>query len=323
MIRRTYKIVILITFFLLMCSLQNHAFSKEIYKRIDNEGKVLYTDDLNKIKSNNTSDYEIIKSKKNYNSKNNDLEIYYYIENLFNDNPDKKGKILEQLELKKQNLQNIILFKENFLITLLNEINSYNVKISQCYFNRIYYYLGITFFCNELEYIQEEQVYDYNQLKFEVENLKLKLLSLNNKINNFKTVYEPIKCYVTKIIDGDTFQCSFSGLTKTVKMIGVDTPETQHLNKPDGYFGKDAERFTNSIIFHKIVTLVFDNQKMDKSDRILAYVYLNDSTMVNAMIIRQGYGFALLDYPFKYMAEFKEYEDLARENKFGLWKENY
>jgi len=53
----------------------------------------------------------------------------------------------------------------------------------------------------------------------------------------------------------------------------------------------------------------------------LAYVYLEDGIFVNAEIIKQGYGYAYTQFPFKYLEEFRQYEKEARENKIGLWGE--
>ncbi|MFH1623702.1 MAG: thermonuclease family protein [Pseudomonadota bacterium] len=48
-------------------------------------------------------------------------------------------------------------------------------------------------------------------------------------------------------------------------------------------------------------------------------VYLHDGTFLNAEIVKQGYGFAYIRYPFKYLYEFRNYEREARENGRGLW----
>jgi micrococcal nuclease len=51
----------------------------------------------------------------------------------------------------------------------------------------------------------------------------------------------------------------------------------------------------------------------------LAYVFLDDGTLLNAEIIKQGYGFALSRYPFARMEAFRRLEREAREQKRGLW----
>lgn len=45
-----------------------------------------------------------------------------------------------------------------------------------------------------------------------------------------------------------------------------------------------------------------------------------DGTLLNAELIKQGYGFAYTKYPFRYMEKFRGYEREARENSKGLWK---
>ena len=57
----------------------------------------------------------------------------------------------------------------------------------------------------------------------------------------------------------------------------------------------------------------------DRYGRILAYVYLDDGTFLNAEIVRQGYGVAYTKYPFRYMDNFRRFEKEARERKSGLW----
>jgi endonuclease YncB( thermonuclease family) len=51
----------------------------------------------------------------------------------------------------------------------------------------------------------------------------------------------------------------------------------------------------------------------------LAYVFLPDGTFLNAEIVKQGYGQAYVQYPFKYLDEFRGYEREAREARRGLW----
>jgi len=117
-------------------------------------------------------------------------------------------------------------------------------------------------------------------------------------------------------VDGDTILLDNDG---RVRLIGVDTPETVHPKKPVEYFGKKASAFTKRMCKSKKVRLEYDWQKRDRYGRLLAYVYLEDGTFVNAEIIKQGYGFAYTQFPFKYLEEFRQYEKEAREDQVGLW----
>jgi len=69
----------------------------------------------------------------------------------------------------------------------------------------------------------------------------------------------------------------------------------------------------------KMVVIEYDRQRRDRYGRLLGYVYLSDGTFLNAEIIKEGYGFAYIRYPFKYLYEFRNYEREAREKRNGLW----
>lgn len=127
--------------------------------------------------------------------------------------------------------------------------------------------------------------------------------------------------FCTRVIDGDTIVIEIDGKQERVRLIGVDTPETVHPSKPVEYFGKEASEFTRKMVGGKKVRLEYDWQRRDKYGRLLAYIYLEDGTFLNAEIIKQGYGFAYTRFPFKYLEEFRQYERDARNNSKGLWKE--
>ena len=122
-----------------------------------------------------------------------------------------------------------------------------------------------------------------------------------------------------RAVDGDTLVVDLNGTREKVRLIGVDTPETVHPSKPVQHFGKEASAFTKWMAAGKKVRLEYDGQKRDRYGRLLAYVYLQDGTFLNAEIIRQGYGFAYTRFPFKYMDQFRQHEKEAREASRGLW----
>lgn len=103
---------------------------------------------------------------------------------------------------------------------------------------------------------------------------------------------------VKRVIDGHTLLLTNG---ERVRLIGVDTPETKHPQKPVQRFGKEAFLFTKRMAEGKEVRLEYDQQRRDKYRRLLAYVYLQDGTFLNAEIIKQGYGFAYTKYPFRYI----------------------
>ena len=122
-----------------------------------------------------------------------------------------------------------------------------------------------------------------------------------------------------RTVDGDTIIVRVEGRNVIVRLIGVDTPETVHPQKPVQFFGREASAFTRRMVGGKKVRLEFDQQRRDKYMRRLAYVYLEDGTFLNAEIIKQGYGYVYTRFPFRYMDEFRAYEREARKAGRGLW----
>lgn len=136
----------------------------------------------------------------------------------------------------------------------------------------------------------------------------------------------PVK--VVENVDGDTVKVSIyappAGLMEleTIRMIGVDTPETVHPQKPVERFGKEASDFTKNQLLGKTVFLAFDWDLRDKYGRLLAYIYLPDGACHNAELIRAGYAHAYTEYAFQFVEEFRDLERYARENQKGLWGDN-
>jgi endonuclease YncB( thermonuclease family) len=137
-------------------------------------------------------------------------------------------------------------------------------------------------------------------------------------IPNLSFLYEGIQGSISDIIDGDTFKIILENQEMTVRIIGVDTPETVHPTQLEEYYGWEASNFLKDLLEGENVTLKFDEDRMDKYGRLLAYVYLGD-LFVNAEIIKQGMGYAYIKYPFKYLDNFVRYEEEARLNGVGIW----
>lgn len=122
---------------------------------------------------------------------------------------------------------------------------------------------------------------------------------------------------VTRVIDGDTIELENG---ETVRLIGIDTPETVHPSKAVEYYGKEASDFTRVMVEGKQVKLELDVQKRDKYNRLLAYVYLEDGTFLNAELVKEGYAKGSTYPPnVKYTDLFTKLQKEARENNRGLW----
>lgn len=130
---------------------------------------------------------------------------------------------------------------------------------------------------------------------------------------------------VNRVVDGDTISVDVNGLWETVRLIGIDTPETVDPRKPVQAFGQEASDYTKRTLLGKTVRLEVDQGNghighRDRYGRLLAYVWVGEA-LFNEAIIREGYAHAYTKYPFRedYMTLFRDAERAARDRLRGLW----
>lgn len=125
---------------------------------------------------------------------------------------------------------------------------------------------------------------------------------------------------VVDIIDGDTIVV-INGKEETVRLLGVDTPETKDPRKGVQCFGQEAYAFTKSQLTGKAVRLLADPLQTDRDDygRLLRYVYFEDGTTINEKLVYEGYAFAYERFPTARLEVLKKMEADARDHKRGLW----
>ncbi len=130
---------------------------------------------------------------------------------------------------------------------------------------------------------------------------------------------------VSKITDGDTLHVIIEGQDETVRLIGINTPETVDPRRTVECFGKEASERMKEIAKGKIVRLEYDQSQSlrDTYGRLLAYVYLEDGQMVNRKMIAEGYAYEYTYLaPYMYQSEFRQLQSLAQSAKRGLWAED-
>lgn len=133
--------------------------------------------------------------------------------------------------------------------------------------------------------------------------------------------HDPGRYAISRFVDGDTIVVNMNGKDETIRMIGVDTPETHHPSKPVQCYGPAAAAYTQNLIGDQKVRLEADptNQNRDRYNRLLRYVYLSDGRMVEEELIRNGYGFAYTSFPFTKKEAFVQLEEQAKSANKGLW----
>lgn len=126
---------------------------------------------------------------------------------------------------------------------------------------------------------------------------------------------------VEETSDGDTIIVNMNGKREIIRLIGVDTPETQHPDRPVECFGKEASEFIRKLLTGQKVRLQADplNTNRDRYDRLLRYVYTQEGSLVEQRLIAEGYGFSYTQFPFEKKDEFNTFEQQAKDSKKGLW----
>lgn len=118
---------------------------------------------------------------------------------------------------------------------------------------------------------------------------------------------------VTYIVDGDTLDIDTG---KRVRLICIDTPEKGE------YYYSEAKEYLSSLTLNQEVELIKDISETDRYDRLLRYIYLEDGSFVNEMLVENGYAKA---YPYSpdttLCPQIQNAEDRAKSNNLGIWAE--
>ena len=131
--------------------------------------------------------------------------------------------------------------------------------------------------------------------------------------------------FVVQALDGDTIVVTDgsgsggSGDTETIRLLGVDTPETHHPRKPVQCFGPEAAAYTQAHLEGQWVRLEDDVERHDIYGRRLAYVYLH-GRLFEDTLLTLGYARLLVIEPNHAHARAMLDEELdAQAARVGLW----
>lgn len=123
---------------------------------------------------------------------------------------------------------------------------------------------------------------------------------------------------VLQVIDGDTIIVSGD---RRVRLLGIDTPETKHPDRPPEPFGAEATQFTQVAVEGRDVQLLYDKERYDNYGRLLAFVFYNEDQFLNEELVAAGLATAEPQYPFR--SDFKRLlinaEKLAQQKNLGIW----
>lgn len=128
---------------------------------------------------------------------------------------------------------------------------------------------------------------------------------------------------VVRVIDGDTIVVHLGGGAETVRVLGIDTPETHKPDTPVECYGPEAsDRMTALLPRGTVVRLVRDVEARDRYGRLLAYVYRDsDGLFIDLRMVQEGYAGTLIIAPnLAHRAELEAAVAAAQQAKRGLWQ---
>lgn len=126
---------------------------------------------------------------------------------------------------------------------------------------------------------------------------------------------------VMAVIDGDTIRVRLDGTTETVRLIGIDTPEIDGPHTEEECFGPEASRMTAELLEGEEVALLSDpyTANRDRFGRLLRYVFMDDGTHINALLVEEGYATFFPFELFVFQDHFSQLETRAQAANRGLW----
>ena len=130
---------------------------------------------------------------------------------------------------------------------------------------------------------------------------------------------------VVRVSDGDTIVVDINGTDTKIRLIGIDTPESVHPDKDKNTKeGKVASDWVKELLQDKSVYLEYDVDIQDHYNRTLAYVYLDEQTMLQEELLKNGLATVYTVQPnSKYSDEFFKIQKTARENNIGFWETKF
>ena len=124
---------------------------------------------------------------------------------------------------------------------------------------------------------------------------------------------------VTRVVDGDTIKISRDGTTITVRLVGIDAPETsKKKNEPGQPFSRKSTKHLASLVLNKYVTV--KSYGTDRYGRTLGVVFV-DGVNVSLEMVKVGLAEVYRGKPASGldMDPYWEAEAAAKKTRTGIW----
>jgi len=140
--------------------------------------------------------------------------------------------------------------------------------------------------------------------------------------------YDKQAVTVIKVVDGDTIAVSINGQNETIRIIGINTPETVDPRKTVECFGIEASNKAKKYFKDMKYKVWLEEDPTqgdrDKYQRLLRYVFTdNGQTDYGLMMISEGFAYEYTyNTTYKYQTEYKNARQDAENKRLGLWADD-
>ncbi|MFV0379960.1 MAG: thermonuclease family protein [Anaerorhabdus sp.] len=127
---------------------------------------------------------------------------------------------------------------------------------------------------------------------------------------------------LSSCVDGDTANFIVDGKKEKVRFLAIDAPETAKNGKPSEPYADDSKDFVCKALKNsKDIRLEYEQDKYDKYDRLLAWVFVDDK-LLQEKVVLQGYAQVKYLYDdYKYTNIVQVAQALAQNEKVGIWSD--
>lgn len=131
---------------------------------------------------------------------------------------------------------------------------------------------------------------------------------------------------VLRVVDGDTIKIQNRFVADellSVRIVGIDTPETVHPFKPPELYGPEATLAAVDLLMDQVVTLSlpYPANPLDRYDRLLAYVAVPSGDDFGALMLSRGLARSTPEYPHPRLEDYAAIEIAAKTAKVGMWSD--
>jgi endonuclease YncB( thermonuclease family) len=119
------------------------------------------------------------------------------------------------------------------------------------------------------------------------------------------------------VYDGDTVLLDNK---KKVRYLGINAPEINHEGGNSEFMAHAAQNLNRELVAKTWIRLEYDQERKDRYGRLLAYVFLRNGEMVNALLVSRGMAHVLLNkLGLKYQDLLVNCQRKAMKEKSGMW----